>query len=385
VTTNTWDYRNRLTQVVVKDAAGNIIKEARYTYDVNDRRIGVWEHVRSQAPTQRWTVYDGENPYADFDGSGSLTTRYLYGLAIDQILARIGASGVVDWYLTDHLGSVRQLVQSDGTVLDQINYDSFGQILSETDATAGDRFKFTAREWDGLVGEYYYRARYYGPDTGRFESNDPMSFAAGDTDLYRYVGNSPTNATDPSGMFVVLFAPLALFFSGGEIAAGLSILGLRAFGTWQFSQLTPLQREELFPNFGGSNETPFAPWRTGPMTLPGPGPLPPGLTIPGMRLPGGCSVPDILWRGVAQPGRGLGRPNQGPLILRVDAPRIARGPGALSRAVDELELDYIEASDELHRVKHETGRRPRDNVDINLDNGDIIAPETGEVIGNLRP
>ena len=43
VTENTWDYRNRLTQVVVQDAQSNIIKEARYTYDVNDRRIGVWE------------------------------------------------------------------------------------------------------------------------------------------------------------------------------------------------------------------------------------------------------------------------------------------------------------------------------------------------------
>lgn len=41
VTTNTWDYRNRLTRVVVQDAEENMIKEAQYTYDVFDRRICV--------------------------------------------------------------------------------------------------------------------------------------------------------------------------------------------------------------------------------------------------------------------------------------------------------------------------------------------------------
>src|ERR1019366_7232338 len=102
--------------------------------------------------------------------------------------------------LKDRLGSVRQNVSDGGTLLDAINYDSFGQILSETDASAGDRFKFTAREWDGLFDEYYYRRRYYGADTGRFKSIDPMGFAAGDSDLYRYVGNGPTNFTDPTGM-----------------------------------------------------------------------------------------------------------------------------------------------------------------------------------------
>ncbi|NEZ55017.1 RHS repeat-associated core domain-containing protein, partial [Adonisia turfae] len=45
----------------------------------------------------------------------------------------------------------------------------------------------------------YYRARYYDPVVGRFISEDPLSFNAGDANLYRYVFNSPTNYTDPSG------------------------------------------------------------------------------------------------------------------------------------------------------------------------------------------
>ena len=47
----------------------------------------------------------------------------------------------------------------------------------------------------------YYRARYYDSNVGRFISVDPMGFGAGDTNLYRYVGNGATNATDPSGLY----------------------------------------------------------------------------------------------------------------------------------------------------------------------------------------
>ena len=54
---------------------------ATYTYDALNRRIGIDDNG-----TQTWTVYDGQNPYADFNGSGTLTERYLNGPAVDQIL-----------------------------------------------------------------------------------------------------------------------------------------------------------------------------------------------------------------------------------------------------------------------------------------------------------
>ena len=54
-------------------------------------------------------------------------------------------------------------------------------------------------ERDLESGLDYYRARYYDSNVGRFISVDPMGFEAGDTNLYRYVGNSSTNATDPTG------------------------------------------------------------------------------------------------------------------------------------------------------------------------------------------
>jgi len=144
-------------------------------------------------------VYDGANPYADFDGSGTLSERYLYGPAVDMIMVRLSAEGDIAWYLTDHLGSVRDIADTAGTVIDHIQYDSFGDVLSETNPEAGDRFKFTGREFDSATGLYYYRARYYDAAIGRFISEDPLGFRAGDPNLYRYVNNAPGVGLDPTG------------------------------------------------------------------------------------------------------------------------------------------------------------------------------------------
>ncbi|MGH9341354.1 MAG: RHS repeat-associated core domain-containing protein, partial [Acidobacteriota bacterium] len=61
---------------------------------------------------------------------------------------------------------------------------------------------YTGREWDADAGMYYYRARWYDAEARRFISEDPIGFSAGDPNLNRYVGNSPTNFIDPSGLKV---------------------------------------------------------------------------------------------------------------------------------------------------------------------------------------
>ncbi len=59
------------------------------------------------------------------------------------------------------------------------------------------------RRWPGLglaTGLYYYRARYYDPETGRFVSPDPIGWAAGQTNGYAYVGGDPIGYVDPDGL-----------------------------------------------------------------------------------------------------------------------------------------------------------------------------------------
>ena len=129
----------------------------------------------------------------------NLTRRYLYGPAVDMIMAGLAEAEGVRWYLSDHLGAVRDLADVAGEVMDHLAYESFGNVLAESNPAAGDRFRFTGREFDAATGQYYYRARYYDGRIGRFTSEAPLGLAAGDKNLYRYVLNRPTAATDPSG------------------------------------------------------------------------------------------------------------------------------------------------------------------------------------------
>ena len=136
---------------------------------------------------------------ADGDGDASepvLVQGYLHGQQVDQILAQEDADGETVWHFTDHLGTVRDLVDNNGQVLNHLVYDSFGNVVSQTDETVSSRYQFTGREFDEETGLHYYRARYYDGDVGRFISSDPIGFESGDVNLYRYVGNSPVDRVD---------------------------------------------------------------------------------------------------------------------------------------------------------------------------------------------
>jgi YD repeat-containing protein len=131
----TYDHRNRLTRVQDKSPGGIILRELTYTYDVFDRRIAQTTDADGAGPqspeTTRFT-YNGAHVWADFDAAGNITARYLFGQNIDELLARYRPAEGTAWYLTDHLGTVRDLVNAAGAVINHLAYDSFGQLLSQT-------------------------------------------------------------------------------------------------------------------------------------------------------------------------------------------------------------------------------------------------------------
>jgi RHS repeat-associated protein len=85
-----------------------------------------------------------------------------------------------------------------GTIVNSYDYDSYGRIEASVEGIANP-FTYTGREFDAESGLYFYRVRYYDPATGRFQSEDPIGFAAGDANVYRYVRNNPLNFVDPFG------------------------------------------------------------------------------------------------------------------------------------------------------------------------------------------
>lgn len=203
-----YDHRNRLTSVTEKTApsGGTTMSVISYGYDAFDRRVSRREDNIPIGTLNRgeFYIWDGDDVVLDFvdatgSGTESLDRRYLWGLATDEILADEPAGGSTRWMLGDRLGTVRDLANGDGDLINgsHVVYNSFGKIVSGTPAT---RFSYTSQEYDDDTGLYYYNARWYDAKTGRFMTKDPIGFNAGDTNQYRYVGNDAVNASDPSGL-----------------------------------------------------------------------------------------------------------------------------------------------------------------------------------------
>ena len=87
-------------------------------------------------------VYDREDVILDINNDGNIEQRYLHGMGADMILAQESGIGEVQWNLTDHLGSIRNIVNSNGELLNHITYDSFGNIIAETDETIDSRYLY---------------------------------------------------------------------------------------------------------------------------------------------------------------------------------------------------------------------------------------------------
>jgi RHS repeat-associated protein len=166
-----------------------------YTYDAAGRRVQ--KAVDGQTTTKY--VYDGDHCIAEYDGSGSLLRKYIYGPRVDEPICMIETAGSATYYYHfDGLGSVVALTNSSGSAVQLYEYSVYGQVAA-SDPNHPNRFLFTGREFDKDTGLYYYRARYYNPEIGRFLQTDPIGCAAG-INWYAHCGNNPLMFIDPFGL-----------------------------------------------------------------------------------------------------------------------------------------------------------------------------------------
>ena len=136
----------------------------------------------------------------DFNSSGSLTMRYLTNpTALNQFYGRVTSGGTVQWFVTDSSGSIREIVNQDGTILDKINYDPFGAVNYESSVSDGGYYKFQGGFYSDTIKLNHYGDRWEDPQTGRWLSQDPIGFSSGDANFYRFEINGPTYEADPTG------------------------------------------------------------------------------------------------------------------------------------------------------------------------------------------
>jgi len=190
VTQYEYDAENKLARVVSPGTTAN------YRYDGLGRRVEK-EIIAGGTVVTRY-VYDNEDILLELNGSNNIVARYTHGPGIDEPLI-LEKNNQSFFYHADGLGSITEMTNQSGTVVQRYAYSSFGKIESQLSPNFLQSYTYTARELDAETGLYYYRARYYDGSMGRFLQNDPIGFSGG-INLYGYVGNNPVGRIDPYGL-----------------------------------------------------------------------------------------------------------------------------------------------------------------------------------------
>lgn len=190
-TTYTWDGFDRLTRIDFPNST-----HAAYTYDASGRRLS----KRDPSGQTIYYIYEGLNLVQELNGAGGVIASYVYdGLDHPVSMTR---NNTTYYYLYDHLGSVIGLSNGAAGLVVTYRYDPWGNVIATggSNPTLPNPFRFTGREWDAESGLYFYRARYYDPQIGRFLSQDPLHLTAIGLHPYAYAQNSPLIYADPLGL-----------------------------------------------------------------------------------------------------------------------------------------------------------------------------------------
>jgi len=145
--------------------------------------------------------------------TGNRNHRFLNGpqpdmVLVDEVFNGTGTPTDILWLLHDHQNTVTDVAtmsstSGQATLRNHLEYNAFGAITSQTNSAYAPLQTYTGQILDTTTGLLFYDARWYDPKLGRFVSEDPIGFNAGDANLFRYVGNSWPNGVDPSGEYGV--------------------------------------------------------------------------------------------------------------------------------------------------------------------------------------
>jgi RHS repeat-associated protein len=223
-TTYTWDYRNRLTDVEYYDNNSVLTKHVHYVYDVFDHLLAteldpngggqytsIQHYVLDVSPEIPVAGEPGTalaQPVLVFDGSQNLIGRNLVApdpAGVDAVLVQgtvvSTSQGDNDVFAgDDNLGTPRDLVDSTGTLARHDVFTAFGQDIYSSVPALTYWAGFGGGHADAITALVNNYERWYNSVTQTWLTPDPSGFSAGDPNLERYAGNSPTNATDPTGL-----------------------------------------------------------------------------------------------------------------------------------------------------------------------------------------
>jgi RHS repeat-associated protein len=190
--TNEWDAQNRLTAI----NQGNLRTE--FAYDGLSHLASIRRLQNGSRVCFRRFVWYNNNIYEERDESGTNVTKRFYP---QGVVLETGTNAGFYYYTRDHLGSIRELTDTNGNVRARYAYDPFGRQTKVSGDLDAD-FGFAGMFWTSEPSLSLTRFRAYDPNLGRWLSRDPLrnaEFRQG-PNLYAYVRNEPIGRRDSSGL-----------------------------------------------------------------------------------------------------------------------------------------------------------------------------------------
>jgi len=201
VTTYHYNAKNRLSQVDLPDG-----RTATYSYDPFGRRISKTVGTGSgtvPVPITTYYLYSDEGLIGEYSSSGSWQKSYGWrpnGMWGTNPLYQRNSTGIY-YYHNDHLGTPQRLTSATtGEIVWSANYAAFGKADIDPLSTVENNLRFPGQYYDQETNLHYNWHRTYDPGTGRYMQIDPIGFAGGDVNLYRYVEDNPVNIYDSEGL-----------------------------------------------------------------------------------------------------------------------------------------------------------------------------------------
>jgi len=184
-----WDAADRLVKISRRPAGGQW-NVTQFSYDGLGRRVRLSETTNNGIATKTF-VWCGTELCEDRNSTGGTVSRRFFAQG-EQI------SGTEYVFTQDHLGSIREMINSGGTIQARYEYDPYGRRTKISASTESD-FAYTGHYFHQKSGLHLAQFRALDADTARWISRDPFEESDG-VNLYAYVSSDPINGIDPLGL-----------------------------------------------------------------------------------------------------------------------------------------------------------------------------------------
>lgn len=211
-----WDFQNELRMTSRHRTTGDVRGRTYYAYDAAGTRVRKTTDRQpiSRKPLRETLYLGGYEVFRKFHESGKLQVERLTLSVGEEPVCRVETelippagtlSLVFRFQLLDHIGSVSAELDIVGLILTYFEYSAFGKPLYSARANSDlvpRPYRFSGKERDDETELYYFGARYYDAELGRWTAPDPIGLHGG-LNVYCYVLCNPVVFVDPDGRMPV--------------------------------------------------------------------------------------------------------------------------------------------------------------------------------------